>query len=105
MRNRVLSQDKDIQGKLGKATVKNAVSKFKEQQLGLKDSDNSPLIGFELNGGDGMTASGQEIWGDFSHWCDDRNLDCEYNTRADLDKMKTNLRNRVDNRNKNSEWK
>ena len=50
MRNRIISQDKANKGNLGKATVKNVISKFKEQYLGLKDSDETPLIGFELNG-------------------------------------------------------
>lgn len=101
MRNRVLSQDKDNQGRLGKATVKNAVSKFKEQYLGLKDSNESPLIGFELNGGDGMTEGGNEVWSDFTQWCSERNLDLEYNTRDDLYRMREVLRNREKNKNKN----
>ena len=101
MRNRVLTQDKDNQGKLGERTVKNAVSKFKEQQLGLKDSDDSPLIGFELNGGDGMTANGQRIWDEFGEWCSERNLDYEYNTKDELYRIRDVLRNREKNRNRN----
>jgi len=101
MRKRVLSQDKDNKGKLGERTVKNAISKFKEQQLGLKDSDDSPLVGFELNGGTGMTPAGQAVWDEFEEWCDERELECEYNTKDDLLKIRTVLRNRIDNNNDN----
>lgn len=101
MRKRILSQDKDNKGRLGPKTVKNAVSKFKEQQLGLKDSDDSPLAGFELNGGDGMTEAGQAVWDEFEEWCEQRDLDCEYNTRDDLVKMRNILRNNIENENDN----
>lgn len=102
MRKRVLSQDKDNTGRLGKATVKNAVSKFKEQQLGLKDSDESPLVGFELNGGEGMTDEGKKVWDDFSNWCKERNLDLEYNTKEELLRIRDVLRNREENHNRNN---
>lgn len=105
MRNRVLSQDKDNSGKLGERTVKNAISKFKEQHLGLKDSDDSPLSGFELNGGDGMTANGRKKWDEFSKWCEERNLDCEYNTKEELYQIRDELRNREKNKNKNKDSK
>lgn len=100
-RKRILSQDKDNKGKLGKATVRNVVSKFKEQYLGIKDSIDSPLAGFELNGGDGMTQGGQMIWDEFSGWCEERNLDCEYNTREELQAICNTLRVRVKNKNIN----
>lgn len=94
MRKRVISQDKDNKGNLGKTTVKNVVSKFKEQYLGLKDSDDTPLAGFELNGGTGMTKKSQEVWDEFGEWCLERNLDFEYNTRDELLIIRENLRNR-----------
>lgn len=103
MRRRVLSQDKDNKGKLGKQTVKGVVAKFKEQYLGLKDSDDSPLIGFELNGGEGMTKNGKAVWDDFEIWAIERNLDCEYNTKEELYNMRNKLRNREKNKNRNEQ--
>ena len=94
MRGRVISQAKDLKT-LSKASVKSSIAKFKEQYLGLKDSDDSPLIGFELNGGNRMTKEGQEIWNEFEEWCDERNLQCEYNTNADLEIMLEILYDRV----------
>lgn len=98
MRNRVLSQDKDNKGNLGKHTIKNVVSNFKEQYLGLKDSDDSPLVGFELNGGDGMTNAAQILWDEFTDWCNERSLECEYNNKEELTNIRNVLRNRVDNK-------
>ena len=88
---RVISQDKDINGKLSKASVDSAVSKFKEIQLGLKESSDCPLAGLELNGGDGMTRGAKESWEKFTGWCQEKKLDCEYNSNADLDKILNNL--------------
>ena len=98
MRNRIISQDKANKGNLGKATVKNVISKFKEQYLGLKDSDETPLIGFELNGGSGMTKNGKKEWDDFKEWCIERNLDAEYNTKEELLLIRDKLRNRNKNK-------
>lgn len=100
-RERILGQDKDISGKLGKPAVKNVVGKFKEQYADRHENPNQPIVGFELNGGTGMTKGGQEVWNDFATWCSERNLDLEYNTNDDLDNIKMNLRNRVDNKLKN----
>ena len=100
-RQRVLGQDKDISGKLAKPTVKNSIGKFKEQYADRCENPNQPIVGFELNGGTGMTKGAQEEWLDFQKWCDERNLQAEYNTNEDLERIKTTLRNRVDNKLKN----
>ena len=88
---RVISQDKDLSGKLSKASVNNAVSKFEEIQLGLREPSDCPLAGFELNGGEGMTRGAKETWDKFTSRCKAKGLDCEYNSNADLDKILNNL--------------
>jgi cytochrome c556 len=100
-RQRILGQDKDITGKLSKTTVKSAIGKFKEQYADRCDNPTQPIAGFELNGGTGMTKGGQEEWNNFQKWCDEKNLHAEYNSNDDLSKMKTILRNRVENKLKN----
>ena len=92
----IISQDKDISGKLTKASVDDAVSKFKKLQCNLSNPINYPIRGFELNGGDGMTRGGKKSWDEFTKWCDEENLQCEYNSKADLLKIRDKLRNRVD---------
>lgn len=99
-RERILGQDKDINGKLGKSTVKDAVGKFKEQYADRHENPNQPIVGFELNGGDGMTRGAKAVWNDFHDWCKEKQLEVEYNSNEDLEKIKTELRNRVDNDNK-----
>ena len=96
MRKIIISQDKDISGKLPKASVADVVSKFKELEYNISDPNNYPIQGFELNGGDGMTKGGKKSWDEFTKWCDERNLQCEYNSNADLLKIRDKLRNRVD---------
>ena len=100
-RKRIIGQDKDITGKLSKTSVKNAVGKFKEQYADRCDNFIQPIVGFELNGGTGMTKGGQEEWVRFQKWCVENNLYAEYNTKEDLNKMKKELRNRVENKLKN----
>lgn len=104
-RSRVLGQDKDIEGKLTKPTVKSTIGKFKEQYADRCENPNQPIVGFELNGGDGMTKGASEAWEEFKGWCEQRNLDAEYNSNNDLSIMKNTLRNRVDNKliNKNTQ--
>lgn len=101
-RMRILGQDKDITGKLSKTTVKSAAGKFKEQYADRCDNPTQPIAGFELNGGIGMTKGGQEEWDKFRKWCDEKNLQAEYNSNDDLDKIKETLRNKVDNKLKNT---
>lgn len=100
-RYRILGQDKDINGKLSKPTVKSAVGKFKEQYADRCDNPNQPIGGFELNGGTGMTKGGQEEWNKFEMWCKEKKLQAEYNSNDDLNKIKNTLRNSVDNKLKN----
>lgn len=97
-RMRILGQDKDIDGKLGKATVTDSVGKFKEQYADRHENPNQPIAGFELNGGTGMTKGGKEEWKRFEDWCNEKGLEAMYNTNDELKNIKTNLRNRVDNK-------
>ena len=94
MRKRIISQAKDLKV-LSKASVKSSVAKFKEQYLGLKDSDECPLCGFELKGGERMTSEGEKVWNEFKQWCDERGLKCDYQTNSDLRKIRDNLAQRV----------
>lgn len=100
-RYRILGQDKDITGKLSKTTVKNAIGKFKEQYADRCDNPTQPIAGFELNGGNGMTKGGQYEWDQFLMWCQDKNLQAEYNTNDELNVIRETLRCRVDNKQKN----
>lgn len=100
-RQRVLGQDKDINGKLSKPSVKSSIGKFKEQYADRGENPNQPIIGFELNGGFGMTKGAKEEWEKFTCWCEERNLQAEYNSREDLERLKQILRNQVDNKIKN----
>ncbi len=98
---RILQQDKDNSGKLGKNTVKNAVSKFKENYPIYKDSE-QPLAGFLLAGGEGMTNGAQEYWkNEFEPWCAEKHLKAEYIPKNQMEKIRDNLRNRVENKNMN----
>ena len=94
MRKRIISQAKDLKV-LSKASVKSSVAKFKEQYLGLKDSDECPVYRFELKGGERMTNEGKKVWHEFEQWCDERDLKCDYQTNSDLRKIRNNLAQRV----------
>lgn len=98
---RVLGQDKDINGRLSKQTVKTTIGKFKEQYADRYENPNQPIIGFELNGGSGMTEGAYHLWEEFCEWCRERNLDAVYNSISDLLMIKNNLRNQVDNKYQN----
>lgn len=97
-RVRILGQDKDINGKLGKPIVEDAVGKFKEQHADRHENKNQPIVGFELNGGDGMTRGARAVWDIFCDWCREKQLEAEYNSNEDLKEIKIKLRNSVDNK-------
>jgi hypothetical protein len=48
-----------------------------------------------------MTKGAKEEWEKFTCWCEERNLQAEYNSREDLERLKQILRNQVDNKIKN----
>ena len=95
---RVIGQDKNYSGKLSKPVVEDAVNKSKILYQDRVYSS-SELAGFELNGGIGMTSGASDVWSAFERWCEDRNLIDIYNTKEDMETIKINLRNRIDNKN------
>ncbi|WP_320971811.1 hypothetical protein [Enterocloster bolteae] len=99
---RIVSQDKDNRGKIGQPDMKKIVLNFKDQY---NDSlGTSPKIGgFEINGGTGLTKGAQEAYDKFESWCEEKGLDCIYNTSEELDIIRFNLSNRVHNVNYNNE--
>lgn len=98
MKDKVIyGQDKNYNGKLSSTAVIEVITKFKR----IYDDyvhDNRVLNGFELNGGKGMTKPAAIQWNEFEKWCDEKSIVAIYNSDDDLDTMKNNLRNRVDNR-------
>lgn len=100
-RNRIIGQDKDISGNLPKQTVKSVIADFKQVYLDL-DNKNSPIAGFELIGGKGMTKVAAEEWSNFNNWCDERKLKTSYRTKEQETKIREKLRNREKNRSRNS---
>ncbi len=95
----ILGQDKNYKGKLPTKELKSAINKLKEQYQERDESIN--IIGFEINGGTGLTKTGYEEIKKFQEWAKNKGMDAEYNSKFDLDKMTQILRNRVDNKNKN----
>ena len=95
----ILGQDKNYKGKLPTKELKSAINKLKEQYQEREESIN--IVGFEINGGMGLTKTGYEEMEKFQKWAKDKDMDAEYNSKSDLDKMTQILRNRVDNKNKN----
>lgn len=95
----ILGQDKNYKGKLPTKELKSAINKLKEQYQEREESIN--ILGFEINGGEGLTKSGYEEMEKFQKWAKDKGMDAEYNSKSDLDNMTQILRNRVDNKNKN----
>lgn len=99
-RYRILSQDKDYDGNIGKPAMKKMILDFKEQY---KDSlGTKPVIGgFEINGGIGLTTDARKELDNFRDWCEEEDLFCVYNNNEELDKIRINLSNRVHNTNHN----
>lgn len=96
----VLGQDKNYSGKIPTKELESAINKLKLQYQEHYD-DTTKVIGFEINGGTGLTKKGNDKINEFKDWAKEKGLDAEYNSNSDLDKMKNELRNRVDNKNKN----
>ncbi|EGR2715004.1 hypothetical protein DUG80_24390 [Vibrio parahaemolyticus] len=96
----VYGQDKNYKGKLPTKELKKAINKLKQRYQDHSD-DTTEVIGFEINGSEGLTKTGTETMNEFKNWCTERGMDAEYNSNEDLEAIKQNLRNRVDNRNRN----
>ncbi|MGB5122382.1 MAG: hypothetical protein WBO13_15445 [Vibrio fluvialis] len=96
----VYGQDKNYTGKLPTKELNKAINKLKKRYQDHSD-DTTVVIGFEVNGGEGLTKSGNELMNEFKGWCKEKGMDAEYNSNDDLKAIKLNLRNRVDNQNKN----
>lgn len=96
----VIGQDKNYEGKLSKYVVDGVITKF--QKLYEKySSEKKTIEAFELNGGAGLTAGAEDSWHEFECWCRRRGIDAIYNTSDDVNKIISNLRIRVENKNKN----
>lgn len=95
---RIIGQDKNYSGKLSKPVVEDAINKLKILYQDRVYSS-SELSGFELNGGIGMTSGASDVWSTFEGWCEDRDLIAIYNTKEDMETIKINLRNKIDNKN------
>jgi hypothetical protein len=96
----IYGQDKNYKGKLPAKELVKTINKLKKRYQDHSD-DTTQVIGFDINGGEGLTKTGTEIMNDFKKWCNEKGMDAEYNSNDDLEKLKQNLRNRVDNKNKN----
>ena len=96
----VIGQDKNYEGKLSKQVVEDVISKFKKVYEKYS-SEKKTIEAFELNGGEGLTAGAKDSWNSFKSWGRKRGIDVIYNTSEDMDKIKLNLRNRLENKNKN----
>lgn len=96
----IYGQDKNYTGKLPTKELIKAINKLKQRYQDHSD-DTTKVIGFEINGSEGLTKSGAEAMDQFKKWCTEKGLDAEYNSNEDLKMLKQNLRNRVDNRNGN----
>ncbi|EGR0065755.1 hypothetical protein NB550_22090 [Vibrio parahaemolyticus] len=96
----IYGQDKNYKGKLPTKELGKAINKLKKRYQDHSD-DTTEVIGFEVNGGEGLTKTGYEEMEKFKKWAENKGMDAEYNSNEDLDKMKNNLRNRVDNKNNN----
>ena len=96
----VIGQDKNYESKLSKQVVDGVISKFKKLYEKYS-SENKTIEAFELNGGEGLTAGAKDSWNSFKSWCRKRGIDVIYNTSADMNKIISNLRIRVENKNRN----
>ena len=96
-KNVVYGQDKDTEGKLPKRTMEGIGTKFKRTYNDYQ-YDTRNIGGFEVNGGDGMTKGALSLWDEFVKWCESRDMIAIYNTNGDVENIKLNLRNRVENK-------
>lgn len=98
-KNIIYGQDKNYAGKLPTKELERAINKLKKRYHDHSD-DTTNVAGFEINGGEGLTKTGNRAMNDFKEWSQQRGMDAEYNSSSDLDLIKHNLRYRTDNNNK-----
>ena len=96
----IYGQDKNYKGKLPTKELVSAIKKLKKRYQDHSD-ETTEVIGFEVNGGEGLTKTGKEKMKEFQEWSREKGMDAEYNSNNDLETIKQTLRNRVDNKNKN----
>ncbi|WP_320034370.1 hypothetical protein [Halarcobacter sp.] len=96
----VLGQDKNYTGKLPTKELEKAINKLKVRYQDHSD-DTKEVIGFEINGGEGLTKSGLKKMDEFKEWAKKKGMDAEYNSNRDLEIITKILRNRISNKNKN----
>ena len=96
----VIIQDKNYSSKLPTKEVQKVIARFKELYSDFENHPTRDVIGFELNGGEGMTRPGVAEWNEFENWCNNRGLDCEYNTDEDIVTIRDVLRYRESIKNK-----
>lgn len=92
----ILGQDKNYEGKLGKRDMEEIVGKFKKA-IRERTYDKRGIGGFEINGGDGLTRGGQEVYDTFQKEQQKLGRDVEYNTRNEMLKIRDTLRNKNKN--------
>lgn len=96
----IYGQDKNYSGKLPTKELSKAINKLKKRYHDHSD-DNTEVKGFEINGGQGLTKSGNTLMKNFKSWANEQGMDAEYNSSDDLERITQNLRNRNDNKNRN----
>lgn len=96
----IYGQDKNYKGKLPIKELEKAINKLKKRYQDHSD-DTTEVIGFEINGAEGLTKTGIEKMKGFTQWARGKEMDAEYNSNEDLENIKQTLRNSVDNQNKN----
>lgn len=96
----VYGQDKNYNGKLPTKELVKAINKLKKRYQDHSD-DTTTVIGFEINGGEGLTSTGSVVMTEFQEWSREKGMDAEYNSNDDLRDIKQRLRNNVDNKNGN----
>jgi len=97
----VYGQDKNYKGKLPTKELEKTINKLKKRYQDHAD-DTTDVDGFEINGGIGLTKSGYKKMEEFKEWAKNNGMDAEYNSNYDLSKITQTLRNRIENKNKNT---
>lgn len=94
----ILGQDKNYTGKIPTKVLDQAIDKLKKRHQEHYDRE-MEIVGFEINGGTGLTKTGEESMKRFKEWADERNMQVEYNPNEILDIIRRNLRYEVDKKN------
>lgn len=95
----VIIQDKNYSSVLPTKQIEDCVAKFKIVYREYLGHSSKKVIGFELNGGEGMYRPGLKVWNEFIKWCQEKGMNAIYNTSDEVTVIRDNLRYRVDNKN------